>query len=246
VNFLKTLATYGVPVADEVEGYVQSGAMVYLFDLPSPNDPQRPAILFYGIHGQNPDFSGAGHFTVDMTQLPSEFAGARQGTSFIAFAPIGPPPPTWVIPMHVFSTVVMIPFQCYRLAINFIDDHHISGTVQGWIRQVDLQWPIDVQLAQALNNEIQSNPATGSAILVLFDVGDGNGGDCVNPDGTLGVPGDGVISPCEVLNDPGIKKAITPDLAIYDANGMVDPAHATKKDSLSFGFGFSAVSAFFQ
>ncbi len=124
----------------------------------------------------------------------------------------------------------------------------MNGELQGSVKEQDVQTIVVPAIAKLLTETVMQNPGTPTSmqILQLFDVGDGNGGTCTNPDGTMGKPGDGIISPCEVAMNNIIQNVLAPDVQIYDANGNYAPNPAnTNRDSLSLAVGFKAVAAKF-
>jgi hypothetical protein len=102
-------------------------------------------------------------------------------------------------------------------------------------------------IASALNETVQANPSSSQAaqILLVFDIGNGMGGPCTNPDNSLAYPNDGVIGLCEVSQNQVLKGTLGPDVQLYQ-NGayMPNPAN-TNKDAVSIGVIFNAVPAEF-
>ena len=97
------------------------------------------------------------------------------------------------------------------------------------------------------NHLIATDPQSAPQIKSLYDVGDGQGGDCTNDDSSKGHPGDGVIAPCEVGGNSLLRNLFAPDVRIFAADGVTyQPSpQNTAPDSLSFGFAFTAVRAQF-
>lgn len=55
------------------------------------------------------------------------------------------------------------------------------------------------------------------------------------------VKGDGIISPCELSQDPLIKSLLAPHVRLRNSAGKYEPLpDEAQRDSLSLGFGFTA------
>jgi hypothetical protein len=103
---------------------------------------------------------------------------------------------------------------------------------------------------------IQQQPPTSmdEQIAQIFDTGgaasDVCGFTCANPDGTCAVAGDLKVDLCEVTTNNLIQQTLAPDLTMFSADGSTYMPSAgtdgvTMKDSVSVGFGFTAVGAHF-
>jgi len=195
-----------------------------------------------------PDYTGMGHFTVDPMQAPALFHGVLQSGSYDSENPV-----TTTNPVRVTLALSLVAGNPVELPINGAHIQYdasptqlVKGELQGSVKNSDVQAVLIPAVAALLNAQVQANPGSSQAmqILALFDTGNGMGGNCTNMDGTLGRPGDGVISPCEVADNALVQNILAPDVQIYDANGNYAPnPNNTKPDSLSLGIGFTAVSA---
>jgi hypothetical protein len=253
VHFFRRLKMYGIDLAANLQASILGGFEVFLVDVPPVNKPNRPLAIFEGVPTATPDFSGKGMFLINALQQPTLFSGQRQPTSFEAITPVGAAAPMWSIAISSFNGKgkVVLPFRCVRIRLDIIDAQHAMGVVEGGLRRDDLVSGFVVQVAHLLDDEIHNDPniskALKTAILALWDNGGANGMSCTNPDGTMGLAGDGHISPCEVLADPGFAQALAPDLALFDANGLrLAQPNNVMPESLSFGLGFTAVPASFH
>jgi hypothetical protein len=122
----------------------------------------------------------------------------------------------------------------------------LNGEIHGSVKNRDIQGLVIPAIAVQLTQQIQNNPTSAETTMLrnLFDVGDGNGGFCTNPDNTRAYPMDGVIGPCEVAGNNIIANVLAPDVQIYDAAGNYAPSKFNQmRDSLSFAVGFTAVRA---
>jgi hypothetical protein len=135
----------------------------------------------------------------------------------------------------------------------------VSGQLNGAIRETDLTNVVIPAIATQFNLTAHTTPCAGVCLTLLqiFDTGGapdptcgvtdaGAATSCRNPDNTCAKGRDGIISICEVATNGLMKNVLAPDVALFDANGNwhPDPTN-TKRDSLSVGFGFTAVRASF-
>ena len=122
----------------------------------------------------------------------------------------------------------------------------MNGEIHGSVKIEDVNATWYEPLTRWFNYLIATDPTNHAQLEMIFDLGDYNGGNCKNPDGTAGVPKDMIISICELTGNQLIANLISPDVAIFDAAGNYSPdpdPKSTRRDSLSVGLGFTAVPA---
>jgi hypothetical protein len=209
-----------------------------------------------------PTFDGADHFTIDDTSPAVDFGGKLAGNEFKSNSPV-----TTKHPVTVGIRLVALGSTPVTLVLNGAHLQYtvqvgapprlLKGQINGSVKQSDVTNRVIPAIAASLNQDIQ-NSVNGTQAQKdhaaqtekIFDVGDGNGGTCTKPEPSPELqgdrPNDGAISSCEVANNNIIKNVLAPDVQIFDASGNYAPnKDNTNKDSLSIGFGFTAVSANF-
>ena len=208
-----------------------------------------PTRTGYGVTG-GPDFSGAGMFTVDGTAPKGEFFGKLVGGKLTTNNPV-----TTASPVKISLKLALIAgADAVELSLNGAQVQGavsatgvMTGELHGSIKAADIQSNIVPAVAKLLTKQITDNPLSPSTgqIKSIFDTG-GDNGMCTNPDNTMAKGGDGKIDICEVAQNSIIKNVLAPDIQVYDVMGNYAPTKAnTKRDSLSFGVGFTAVKGGF-
>ena len=236
-------------------------------------DQQVGATWSIGKPQSSPDFTGHGAFSVDTTAPQGATLGTLAGGVYASNNPATTTHPVSADVTIVFGGAGAVRLQLHGAYLRFTVSSGglMTGQIDGSMKSADIQTTIvpavamsltaritatDLGHACATNTDCKSSGMctmskcvltdTAKQIQQIFDVGDSNGGNCTNPDGTLGVPNDGVISICEVSGNQLIANLLVPDVQIYDANGNYAPNPKNiLKDSLSVGFGFTAVPATF-
>jgi hypothetical protein len=193
----------------------------------------------------NPDFSGAGHFTIDPSLGTGLFTGALSGGSFTST-----PPSLATRPVEAFVQLPLVGPGLIRLPLVGASLRYTNtksglgqGTLDGAIRESDMQSIVIPQLAAGLNQVVSATPCdvTCQQNEAIFDTG-----GCTNPDGTMAQARDHRIEVCEVADNAIIKNVLQPDVQLFDASGAYHPnPQNTLKDSFSVGVGFTAVFAKF-
>jgi len=254
-NIIGALTALGFDVQSQENMALMNGSTIELIavqtmDPLEQNDPAAVTVLNNGVAMPMPDFSGMGHFTIDTTQPTADFHGALQQGSYSSESPVTTHSPVSLsLSLSLFTgTPTPLPVHGAHIQYQVSGTGLINGKLQGSIKNADIQLTVIPGIAALLNSQIAANPnsPTSKQIRQLFDAGDGNGGNCTNPDGTIGRPNDGIISPCEVADNNIIMNVLAPDVQIYDGSGNYAPNPAnTNRDSLSIGIGFTAVRATF-
>jgi hypothetical protein len=203
-----------------------------------------------GVGG--PDFSGMGMFTVDASQAGAALFGRLAGGTYRSEDPVTTRRPVSLTVKFALiggDDPVALTANGAHVQFTFGTDAAsgaaglLSGEMHASIKSTEVMNKLIPVVAQRLTNVIATEPGTSIAMSVsrLFDTG-----NCTNPDGSMAVAGDGKIDICEVADNPTVGLFIQPDVQIYDANGNYAPSKANSvKDSLSIGFGFTAVRASF-
>ena len=204
----------------------------------------------------SPDFSGAGHFTVDAAALPGHFAGTFGAGTFSSLPPpaSAATPVTMTLRLPLLGAIIGVQLVGAHVQYTRATDGTVTGgQLNGAIRNADIQNIVVPALAASLTAQVQVTPLSTRAmeLLNIFDNGGKSDptcadGTCKNPDGTCAIKGDSKIDVCEVATCGLIQNVLAPDVQMFDANGNYQPSpDNTHKDSVSIGLGFSAVPATF-
>jgi len=251
-NIVGALSSQGIDIQGQTNAAIAAGQDVMLLDVGSmdptfTNDSCGDAVFYNGVNQTSPSFDGGTAFTVDNTVPSTLFTGSIVASAFSSL----PLPPMQTVPEQLriklplfgLTPVTLIGA---HLQWKYAGGDLTQGRVNGAITNQDVQDKIIPAIAAQLNQQIQANPNSSSSMQIkqIFDVGDGNGGNCMDKFGT-GVPNDGVIAACEVSGNSIIKNVLAPDVQMFQ-NGVYKPSAAnTMKDSLSVGLAFTAVPASF-
>jgi hypothetical protein len=180
----------------------------------------------------------------DPMAVPVSVPGALKGGQFISKPPtVGSNLITCGLPLGLGPGLpVRLGIQWPRIqfTVNPAGTHLLAGRINGSISGNNVADDLIPSLANTLTLYIATSPdsETSRTIKKLFDTG-----GCTNPDGSPAKANDGVISPCELSQNPLIKALFAPDLQMRDASGKYKPVpNGTQKDSLSLGFGFIATN----
>jgi hypothetical protein len=203
----------------------------------------------------SPDFSGAGHFTVDGSGKVGHFAGPITAGKFSSQPPsVAATPVTVTLNLPLLGSVTRLDVVGAHVQYTRGADGKISGgQLNGAIRNSDVQTKLVPNVAVSLTAEVQANPGTTTSIQILsiFDNGGKadpscSAGTCKNPDGSCAVAMDNKIDTCEVGSSGLIQNVLAPDVQLFDSAGNYHPnPDNTMKDSLSIGVAFTAVPATF-
>lgn len=264
-RIIGALIAQGFKVQEGIDEAVNKGSALILMNVKSTDDTLKSAdkvgvAVNLAQSKDMPDFTGKGSFSVDTSQATAQFYGKITSGKFSSNSPV-----TTKAPVSVTINLPLIPGSPpVKLALN---GAHLlfkssgcaanpttgktptqCGELHGSIKKDDLDKTVIPAIATLLTKQITDNPGSDSAKQVkqLFDVGDGKGAACTDPDGKKGEPNDNLISICEVSGNPLIANILVPDIQVFDAAGAYAPNPATKPpkpDSLSLGIGFEAVGA---
>ena len=264
-NVIGALASQMLDTQGGIDMAVAAGNAIVLASYQSTDPTLKTAAnpgatVYLGKSMMMPDYTGAGMFMVDTAQAPAKFFGTLANGKFSSNNPA-----TTKVPVSVTIGLPLIPGGApVPLKLN---GAHIQiqnancpanpttgktpmmcGQLHGSIKNSDIQTTIIPAVASLLSTQVMNNPMSSSSkqILNIFDVGNGNGGNCTNPDNTMGVPMDGKISTCEVAGNALVGNLLVPDIQVFDSAGSYAPNKTnTMKDSLSLGIGFELAVAKF-
>jgi len=258
-NIYGALASQNLAGQDDAMPAVNSGQDLTLIDAHA-DDFADDACAASDVENANPmaspDFSGAGHFTVDSAAVAGHFAGTFAAGTFSSLPlPVSADTPV-VMTLKVPLLGALIDLQLVGAHVQYTraaDGTVTGGQINGAIRNSDVQNIMIPALATSLTAQVQVTPLDARAmqILAIFDNGGKadascSAGTCKNPNGTCAVKGDEKIDVCEVSTAGLIQNVLAPDVQMFDANGTYHPSSDnTMKDSLSIGLGFTAVPATF-
>lgn len=262
-NIEGALAGQMLPVQDDATQAVTSGQSLTLVDEHADdlaNDDCAAADLEAATAMASPDFSGAGHFTVNAAAQAAHLAGPIAGGKFSS----EPSPAYATTPVAVTLDLPLLgavtTISVVGVHVQYMrgpDGKLTGGQLNGAIKNADVQAKLIPNIASALTAKIMADTnaggltATDMQILSIFDNGgkaDAScvAGTCKNPDGTCAVKGDNKIDICEISTSGLIQNVLAPDVQMFDASGNYHPnPDNTMKDSLSIGLGFTAVPATF-
>lgn len=256
-------AQQNLDIQTGVDQAVEAGDALCLLALQTADpslrdDTQVGATFAQAVNLPSPDLSGAATtpFTLDAALPPGTFYGKLQAGRFRSSNPVTTKNPVTLearvplfpntdpIPLVVHGAHLQLSASSSGLCAEGDDAQDAPCAIQGSLKIADVNTTILPAVAKMLTAELATDQ--GPMIKALFDHGDNNGGQCVNLDGTFGIPNDSIIAPCEIQNSI-IQNVIAPDIQIYDAQGNYAPTSAKgHEDSFSIAFGFSAVGAQFN
>jgi hypothetical protein len=231
------ISGFDLDVAGATSSDTATGQIVHLVELRSSDaafatDPAARATWFVGEATPAPPlFDGSDTFRYDANFVPGTFLAALSGSSFVSADPATTSAPVEItLRLRLAGYPIDLPLQGARLAFGVSVAGLVNGRVNGSIRKTDIDTIFVPALAEALNDAVQADPQSPSAmtLLGLFDDS----------------PMDGEITSNEVANNPLMISLLSPDVDIRDAHGNYAPNPAnTSKDALSFGFGFTATAS---
>jgi hypothetical protein len=265
-NIIGALEGQMLHVQDGVNMAVTDGTLIVLMSESSTDatftaDDCATAQLQVGQTVANPDYTGAGHFTVDSAQAGGTFFGPIKATKFSSAPPATTTKPIEVdikLPLVAGADPVTLKVNGAHLQFTRTADGKITGgQLNGAIKNQEVQGKLVPNIANAFTARIAADQSAGGLtstdmqILSIFDNGGKAdaacaAGTCKNPDGTCAVKGDNKIDTCEVGSAGLIQNVLAPDVQMFDAGGNYHPnPDNNHKDSLSIGLHFTVVPATF-
>ncbi|GAB4006961.1 hypothetical protein [Nocardioides ultimimeridianus] len=229
-NVFAALVAQGLDLTQTWNSDVRNGRIVMLHSLRTRSlttDRQATWQLWYGVPVTNPNLSGTGTFRAGSThsaRVPAKIVNHHLSTTATTIPirmDIGGGP--FTMPMVVgraFAT-------CYAKCL--------GGRINGAFRSTTISSVLDPQLAtllQALVDRDCVGPAPGTCT---------SGSEGSTAEQIFDANQDLVITADEVRGNNLIKALLAPDVDLFKADGT--RGTDGKRDSISFGFGFSAVKA---
>ena len=251
-NIVGALQAQNLDAQAGVDMSVATGTAVELFRLisfdPALQGDAMPQFTAYlGLPQPNPSFNGNGIFNVDPNGHGADFVGQLAGGKYSSDNPVTTQRPVALtLKVALFgSAPLALPLNGTHIQFSTGMDQSsgapglLSGQLQGSIKKKDIDTVLVPGIAAMLTAQIKADPngAGSKQIEAIFD-----SGNCTNLDGSQAKAGDGRIDDCEVGTNSIIMNVLAPDVQIYDAMGAYAPNKTNQvRDSLSVGFGFTAV-----
>jgi hypothetical protein len=214
---------------------ITAGRIVHLVELRSSdpafaNDAAAVATWYAGLPTPAPPlFDGSDTFRYDPAFDPARFVAPLVAGSFVSANPATTTAPVLLgVRIQIGAYITELPLQGARLKFTATATDLVQGQINGSISAEDIDSVFVPTLALAFDDAVQADPQSSRSmqLLQVFDTS----------------PTDGRISVDEVRNQSVIQSLLVPDVDIRDAQGNYAPNPAnTGPDSLSFGFGFTAV-----
>jgi hypothetical protein len=186
--------------------------------------------VFSGLDQPNPDFSGAGSFSIDPSApLDSVLAGSISQGHFEGG------PGTARIELVVLGVPVLLDLIGARISADVSVSGCENAKLGGAITQTQVHSSLFPALATGINSKIAADPGCPAdcspdvqTLLDLFDTDH-----------------DVFITVAEIESNSLIQALFAPDVDLLDANGAFNPRVDGVSDSLSIGVGFSCAGATF-
>jgi hypothetical protein len=263
-------AGFGTFDQSAFQATVSSGNNIMLIQAASSDptfqsDPCAGSDFHRGLSQASPNFTGAGSFTIDSGVPVGPFKGPLSGAAFDSNTPATTTAPVSIQVVLAFNGA-MVPVPLIGAHMKWTYEGGLtSGQLNGAIHNTDMQNTVIPAIVTSFNADITGNPTSvrSGSLLTLFDTGgapDTSGTcatSCRNPNGTCAVAGNGVIEVCEFSTNSIIVNLLAPDLDMFADDGSYMPnpggypagvdmsGTPPKNDSISVGFGFTAVGVAF-
>jgi hypothetical protein len=255
-NIIGALTGAGLNTQDGVNNAIMQGNLILLLDQTGSDLTNNDCAAAKVQVGKQmtmpaPKFDGSDTLTVDTSIGGGSLFGKITSSAFVSNNPATATTNYQIsiqLPLVSGAAPVQLNISGARISFTKMGNGLMKGQINGAIKSTDVQNTIIPNVANLLTMRLMTDPTSSTSMQIkqLFDVGDGNGGNCTNPDGSMGVPNDGKIATCEVSMNSIIKNVLAPDVQMFDASGNYKPNAAnTMKDSLSLGLAFTAVQASF-
>jgi len=253
-NIIGALTGAGLNTQDGVDKAIMGGSVVLLLDETAADltnaDCGAAKISVGKTQTPPPKFDGSDTLTVDSSISGGSLFGKISNGAMVTNNPATSTVNYQIVlqlPLVSGAAPVELDISGARVAFTKMGDNLMKGQINGAIKSTDVQNKIIPNVATLLTNRLMSDPSSSTSMQIkqLFDVGDGNGGNCMDSFG-VGVPNDGKVAVCEVSGNSIIKNVLAPDVQMFDAAGNYKPnPQNMMKDSLSLGLAFTAVKASF-
>jgi hypothetical protein len=190
-----------------------------------------------------PDFTGSGTFTVDESIPEADLFGPMFNAAFSS-NPAGVAPPIALDLRLSMPDGTLVTLPLYAAYLRFTVENgpvtRLSGQINGAMHTEDLQALVLPPFAAFFTQELHDDPADHVELQKIFDIG-----GC-SDNGVPAKANDNIITSCELADNQLTQPIFADDVQLFDARGQYDPQPSNaKKDSFSFGLGFTAVQATF-
>lgn len=248
---LRVLASQGFAPQAMQDAAVLSGQAIVLVNEDSidpafATDPgSAVGRILRGVPQGDPDYSGAGTFTLDTAAGAAVYQGPIVQDVFTSTTTDAPTTP---LPLMPAQSGQALPLYAARLILTNASGGLVAGQINGAWKASDVQTTLLPSMAVALSQEIAADPTAQSSqnLKQIFDQGDGSGGSCMDADGSTSQPNDGVIGACELAGNSLVTSLFAPDVQLFDASGRYAPVPSgPNKNGLSVGVGLTLVTAQF-
>jgi hypothetical protein len=260
-RILATLKTQGVDIQTQVNDAVAGGDLILLHSIRANDIAADTSVsweVYLGESVMNPDFSGAGMFTVAADSPQDAILAGRISSG--AFS--GGPGKVTIQLSLTAGTPVNIELVGTKIEANVTADGCTDGILGGAITEEKLNQQVIPAIADLLNDSVADDGGTMCTAQMttcpMTPDGDAQTCDtermlCVSSTSktVLGLFDDNkdkMITSEEIMNDPLIKALLEPDVDLLDASNVFqkDPAKRDEvKDSLSLGLGFTCAKGTF-
>lgn len=223
----------------EVMELIRAGLILQLINVQTPSLDGAPNIHADMLHGYDVDhdptdnFSGAELFGVD----PARGGGSADGWISGGVLSLHRGTTSLAIALPGLDEPFVVPIIGMRVEAVIAPDG-IAGRIGGAIPQLDVDQFLLPVWAEALNRVVQRDCYSGA-----------NGASCRGGSSGeallswLDQNGDNSIGVQELRDDPLMSSLMAPDVDLLDSLGAFSPRTDGERDSLSLGFGFTAVPA---
>lgn len=250
-NIIGVLGSQNIDSQAAMNDAVATGKALHLLDETSTDATYQtdPSCARAGIQlatdKASPVFDGTGTFTADGTAQRGAFSGAIATGAFDATQPSTMTTPVELhVKIAIGASLVRLPVTGAHVSFTFLDGKVSGGKLQGAVRQTDITNTVVPAIAKQLDDAVQADPSSQQSkeTLAIFDTGGCQAG-AKNFDGSAAASGDKKIATCEVAENAVIKNVMNSDVQMFDGTTYKPSAANSVKDSLSIGFGFTAVPA---
>ncbi len=235
-QIIRALIQQGLDIQATIDNAVRGGKVLTLFTLSAEHDLTTDQPVELRV------VRALGTGVPDPLAVPLTVKGRLDAGSFV---PTAPTPnadlTTWILELPLGPGLpARLSVQWPRFAFGIDrDGNHLSGGVlNGSLSGRTVFDDFVPSLASLFTSTIKADPESdlSKTLRQFFDTG-----GCRNPDDTMAVKGDKIISPCEVSENSLVKSLLAPDVRLRNSAGRYEPRpDDAQKDSLSIGFGFAA------
>jgi len=232
-GIFSALSQQALDIQGPIDAAVAAGQLVSLHMLQADNlaDATNAAwSVFQGENQQDPDFSGAGSFSIQR-EAPHDslLHGRVVGGVFTG----GPGKAR--IKLVVMNVPVILDLIGARISAEVSPTGCSNGKLGGAITQETIVSQVFPALAAGFTASLAADPGCPSACT----------GTAATLQGLFDTNRDGTITVTEVESTALVRALFAPDVDLLDATGAFNPRQDRVNDSLSLGIGFSCAGASF-